>query len=96
MLHIRGGYSNDINKLETIFNGQISSIEGTEVLQIIAETYGREMIAVEHGDDPDEDNFWFHSDTESVIGEALAAEEIENFGETVWDMNPFNGLDEKD
>ena len=96
MLHIRGGYSNDINKLETIFNGQISSIEGTEVLQIIAETYGRELIAVEHGDDPDQDNFWFHSDTESVIGEALAAEEIENFGETVWDMNPFNGLDEKD
>ena len=36
------------------------------------------------------------TDTESVIGEALAAEEIENFGETVWDMNPFNGLDEKD
>ena len=96
MLHIRGGYSNDINKLETIFNGQIAQIEGTEVLQIIAETYGRELIAVEHGDDPDEDNFFFHSDTESVIGEAMASEEIENFGETVWDMNPFNGLDEKD
>ena len=96
MLHIRAGYSNDINKLETVFNGQISQIEGTEVLQIVAETYGRELIAVEHGDDPDEDNFWFHQDTEQVIGEAMSSEEIENFGETVWDMNPFTPLAEED
>ena len=96
MIHIRAGYSNDINQLETIFNGQITSIDGSETLQLIAETYGRELIACEHGDDPDEDNFWFHQDTESVIGEALAQDEIENFGETVWDFNPFNGLREKD
>ncbi len=46
-IHIRMGYSNNPNELETVFNGEIVEVEGEDVLNIIAEGYGRELIALD-------------------------------------------------
>ena len=79
-LHIRGGYSNDINKLETMFNGIVTEVYGESTLQLVCESYGRELVTHDHGDDPTEDNWWGGADTSEVIANFLYAGEIEHFG----------------
>ena len=83
-LHVKAGYGNDPNALETIFNGLITGVGPKpgheEQLFVEAEGFGRELISYEHGDDPTEDNFMGSADTKSIVANALYSEEIEHFG----------------
>ena len=46
-LHIRAGYGNDPNKLQTIFNGVITEMSSNKsvILNLICEGFGRELLA---------------------------------------------------
>lgn len=80
-LIVKAGYGNNVNTMETIFNGVITETGGEYLLNVVAEGFGRELIAVEHGDDPEQDNgFLMNANTESIIINALNSEEIEHFG----------------
>lgn len=79
-LHVKAGYSNDINRLETMFNGIITDISGELTLDILAESFGRELVMYEHGDDPTDDDFWGGADTFEVVSNFVYASELEHFG----------------
>jgi len=87
-LHVKAGYGNNPNELETIFNGVITQVGGEATLTVEAEGFGRELIAYEHGDDPSDDNFFMSADTDSIIASALYSSEIEHFGTMKWHL-PF-------
>ena len=80
-IHIRMGFSNDPDELETVFNGEITEIEGESMLSIIAEGYGREMIMREHATDkPHGVGGTLNSSTSSIIHEVMRFDEIQHFG----------------
>lgn len=83
-LHVKAGYDNNINKLETIFNGVITDIEphdsGETKLRVNAESFGRELLQYRHGDDPGDDLFWLSATTKKIISHCLYYPEIEHFG----------------
>lgn len=81
-LHIKAGYGNDPNKLETVFNGEITSVDDSETLIVVAEGYGRELIMLKHGQEKGmilSSNF--NSGTrESIAHMLIEFEEIQNLG----------------
>lgn len=79
-LHVKAGYSNDVNRLETMFNGIVTEVSGEMTLDIQAESFGRELISYEHGDDPTDDQFTWGADTGEVIANFIYSSEIEHFG----------------
>lgn len=79
-LHVKAGYSNDVNRLETMFNGIVTEVSGELTLQIQAESFGRELISYEHGDDPTSDEFAWGADTAEIITNFIYSSEIEHFG----------------
>lgn len=80
-IHIRMGFSNDPDELETVFNGEITEIDGESMLTIIAEGYGREMILREHATDkPHGVGGTLNSSTSSIIHETMRFDEIQHFG----------------
>lgn len=83
-IHAKAGYSNDPNKLETMFNGVVSEVSGTAVLQVVCEGFGRELISHDHGNDPTEDLMNASADTVEVLGTMLYMPEIEHFGQTAY------------
>ncbi len=80
-IHIRMGFSNDPDELETVFNGEITEIDGESMLTIVAEGYGREMILREHATDkPHGLGGTLNSSTSSIIHETMRFDEIQHFG----------------
>ena len=80
-IHIRMGFSNDPNELETVFNGEITEIDGESMLSIVAEGYGREMIMREHATDkPHGVGGTLNSSTSSIIHEVMRFDEVQHFG----------------
>ena len=81
-LHIRAGYGNDPNKLETIFNGEITVVDDTQSLSIVAEGYGRELLMARHGYEKSIIlSSSFNSGTrESIADMLLRFEEVQNLG----------------
>jgi hypothetical protein len=81
-LHIKGGYGNDPNKLETIFNGEITSVDDGDTISLVAEGYGRELIMQKHGQENSiilSSNF--NSGTRESIAQMLIEfDEIQNLG----------------
>jgi hypothetical protein len=90
-LHIRAGYSNNPNDLTTIFNGVITEMGGEKMLDVVAEGYGRELVAYEHGDDPTEDNFFMSATTGDIMSMMLYSKEIEHFGQFKLNFNADSG-----
>ena len=95
-LHVRAGYGNDINALETVFNGVVTSVEPfnqTETtLRIAAESFGRELLSQQYAEDMQDEFFW-SSDTIEVISTLLFTKEIEHFGEwKVGNNDPENNF----
>lgn len=80
-LHIKAGYGNDVDELDTIFNGIVTEVSGEQMIEVMAEGFGRELVAYEHGDDPSKDNFWFSATTAKILSYALYSKEIEHFGD---------------
>lgn len=79
-LHVRAGYGNDPNQMECIFNGLITETGGEEVLECIAEGFGRELELFHHGDKPHESAFFLNASTKAIIANALNSKEVEHFG----------------
>lgn len=79
-IHIRMGYSNNPNDLETIFNGEIVEVDGEDVLSIVAEGYGRELIAIDHSVDDVSTITGKSITTNLAIHKLLQADEIYHLG----------------
>lgn len=79
-IHIRIGYSNDPNDLENVFNGEITEVEGEDILEIVAEGYGRELIAINHSVDEPENLTSKSASTSLVVHELLQSDEIFHLG----------------
>lgn len=84
------GNSNNPNELETIFNGEIVEIEGEEILQVIAEGYGRELIAIDKAVEEPEDLGSKSATTNLVIHRLLEADEIYHLGLKKYATNVTN------
>lgn len=91
-IHIRIGYSNNPNELETIFNGEIVEVEGEEILEIIAEGYGRELIAIDKAVEEPEDLGSKSATTNLVIHRLLEADEIYHLGLKKYATNVVNPI----
>ncbi len=89
-IHIRIGYSNNPNDLETIFNGEIVEVEGEEILEIIAEGYGRELIAIDKALNDVEDFGSKSATTNFIIHRLLEADEIYHLGLKKYATNVVN------
>lgn len=81
-LHIKSGYGNDPNKLETIFNGEITVVDDSGVLTVVAEGYGRELVMQRYGV---EEKLILSSNINSGTRESIAYmliefDEIQDFG----------------
>lgn len=81
-LHIKSGYGNDPNKLETIFNGEITVVDDSGVLTVVAEGYGRELVMQRYGI---EEKLILSSSINSGTRESIAYmliefDEIQDFG----------------
>ena len=91
-LSIRIGYNNDPNNLENIFNGEIVEVEGEDVLSIVAEGYGRELIAISKSVDDVTEVNGKNPTTNLVIHELLQADEIFSLGLKSLGRNSANPL----
>lgn len=90
-IQVRLGYDNNYENLETVFNGQIVGIEGNELLTIICQSYATELVAIEKGNDPADDNFGFLSaDTDQLLSYLIAQPEAKHFGR--WRLSDIGGL----
>jgi len=79
-IQIRLGYASDPEDLETVFNGQIFSIEGEDVLTIKCYSYGYELASKEYnpydGHEDDED----YDETSELLEWCLTRPEVMHFG----------------
>ena len=89
-IHIRIGNSNNPNDLETIFNGEIVEVGGEEILEIIAEGYGRELIAIDKALNDVEDFGSKSATTNFIIHRLLEADEIYHLGLKKYATNLVN------
>ena len=80
-MHIRAGYGNNINEYETIFNGDISSITGEFMLDVILEGYGKEFVLQKKAmSAPERLGGGSNSSTTGIFGDILTHEEVEHVG----------------
>jgi hypothetical protein len=75
------GFDNDINKLDTVFNGIITVLEDQGVLVYVqAEGFGRELVQQEHSEEIGDDTFLGSANTAEILADLLHYPEIEHFG----------------
>lgn len=79
-IKIKLGYSNDIEKLETVFIGEIVDITAGDRVEIIAQSYGKELINTIKGWNPRERLFKYHNDTQRILCAMLLQPELIHFG----------------
>lgn len=90
-LHIRMGYSNNPNKLRTVFNGVITELgnESSITLSVLAEGYGRELLLEQLY--PGKPEFARSIDTPQLISRAMSeVKTINNFGNKINMLKHFN------
>jgi endonuclease YncB( thermonuclease family) len=82
IIQIRMGYSNNPNELTTCFNGTIRESFGQEILTIVAEGFGRELIEKKYyvGKPETWGGIWATATSYKIISDILGREEIVNFG----------------
>ena len=81
-IHLKAGYGNDVNELETLFNGEITIVDDSDTLSLVAEGYGRELSMNRYGMETKLIlSSTFNSGTrESIAWMLLQFEEIQNLG----------------
>ena len=83
-LNIRLGYGNDPNYLTTVFNGgimEVSQGDNNQILTLILEGYGRELLQELKGPGkPEKLGGDHHSPTTVIFGRALQSKPIDHFG----------------
>ena len=85
-IHIRGGYSNDPNKLVTMFNGVVKETSGTmeRVIECVCQSYSAELMSNYVGPvKPIDFSGDHHASTGLIIGYALLMDNINHFGATM-------------
>lgn len=90
-LHVRMGYSNNPNKLRTVFNGVITELgnESSITLSVLAEGYGRELLLEQLY--PGQPEFARSIDTPQLISRAMSeVKTINNFGNKINMLRHFN------
>lgn len=96
-LHVRMGYSNNPNKLRTVFNGVITELgnESSITLSVLAEGYGRELLLDQLY--PAKPEFARSIDTPQLISRALAeVKGVNSFGNKVSKYKHYNVLKDSD
>lgn len=96
-IQCRMGYSNNINNLTTVFNGQIVSIEqsGNEYT-LMCQSFGTELVYdVKYADGP-VDITQFNAETKEILNWAITRPEIKNFGRWRLRGNPHYFDDSND
>jgi hypothetical protein len=79
---IKMGYGNNPNDLETVFAGVVTEADGEEMISIVAEGHGREMVMVRHSlEKVEKASGTINSSTSGIINEVMLYPEILNFGE---------------
>lgn len=78
-IQIRLGYSNCADELEVVFNGQIVSIEGSDIITLTCQSYATELVSHPKGMD-DQKNFWFNADTDEILSTYICSPECKHFG----------------
>ena len=96
-LHVRMGYSNNPNKLRTVFNGVITELgnESSITLSVLAEGYGRELLLEQLY--PAKPEFARSIDTPQLISRAMSEVQcINNFGKKITKLRHYNPLQTDD
>jgi len=91
-IQVRLGYSNDPNKLETVFNGKIVSVENeSSIVNIICQSYGTELITtVKKNNDVGFIQKWANFDTDELLSMMITQPELKHFGR--WKLSDPIGL----
>jgi hypothetical protein len=79
-IQVRLGYSNDPDKLETVFNGQVVEVGQSEVssdlIQIVCQSYAVELL----GDMKNSSETGSFTDTQELLSSMICSPEITHFG----------------
>ena len=81
-VQVRLGYSNNPENLPVVFNGQIASIEGTDLITIVCQGDGAELVQQEDkGALEDSEKFYtFNADTNDLLSTLICSPEAKHFG----------------
>lgn len=96
-LHVRMGYSNNPNKLRTVFNGTITELgnESSITLSVLGEGYGRELLLEQLY--PAQPEFARSIDTPQLISRAMSEVQcINSFGKKITKLRHYNPLQTDD
>lgn len=76
------GYHNNPDRLETVFTGKITEIEGqhSAIITLVCQSYAIELFQAEYGDNPTASMGWFNSDTREIISSLLVLPECIHLG----------------
>lgn len=77
---VKFGYSNDPTELDTIFVGQIAQFQGNQVLTIVCQSYGAELVAKTFGTDPTKNVDLWSTTTADLVHDTMDREEVRHFG----------------
>lgn len=88
---VKMGYGNNPNDLETVFTGVVTEAEGEEMISVVAEGHGRELVLIRHAvEDVKKASGALNSSTSGIINEVMLFPEILNFGERDTILNSNN------
>lgn len=96
-LHIRMGYSNNPNKLKTVFNGVITELgnDSSITMSVVAEGYGRELLMDQLH--PGKPAFGRAIDTPQLISRAMSeGNSINHFGNKINKFRHYNIFKDSD
>jgi len=77
---VKLGYSNNPSELETIFIGQLVSIEGDHLLTLICQSYGTELVAQTFGNSSEKNVDFWNTTSSDLIHDLLNRSEVRHFG----------------
>jgi len=77
---VKFGYCNDPTELDTIFIGQVAQYEGNQVITIVCQSYGAELVAKTFGSDPTKNVDLWNTTTADLVHDTMDREEVRHFG----------------
>lgn len=87
---VKFGYVNDPNELDTLFVGQIVQFEGDQILTIVCQSYGSELVAKQFGNDPSENADFWNVQGADLVHDTLDREELRHFGR--WKLSDISAF----
>ena len=87
---VKLGHMNDPYQLKTCFVGQIVQFEGTDLVEIICQSYGTELVQQTFGSKPAENANFYNTYTVDLIHDVMDREELRHFGR--WELKNIDAL----